>query len=191
MFLLVNAIEKLPSVTDLLNASTKNVENQKYIFQSCESCDEMSLWKQYCTNNFTEEELQWEIHYCQWMNNNCCTLECSKLSGTVSDVIKSGDERLEYYLICFHQTVVGSLICRKKRTFEIGQFLFQFDFSEKYSFVPQDEIQSRHWDHASCTLFATMVHLKIPRTIFWRRNHLSLYQIIWTTTNMFCQSFLT
>ena len=57
MFLLVNAIEKLPSVTDLLK-HVCDVENQKSIFQSCESCDKMSLWKEYCTNDFTEEELQ-------------------------------------------------------------------------------------------------------------------------------------
>ena len=46
---------------------------------------------------------------------------------------------------------------------KIGQALFHFDFSENYPFVPQDEIQSRHWDHGSYTLFTAMVHFKYSK----------------------------
>ena len=53
MHLLVNAIEKLPSVTDLLNHIFCEAESQKCMFQSCESCGKLSLWKQYCTSNCT------------------------------------------------------------------------------------------------------------------------------------------
>ena len=88
MLLLVNAIEKLPFVTNLLNHIFCEAESQKCMFQSCESCDKLSLWKQYCTNNFTDEGFQGEIRYRQWMNNNCGRLERSKLLGTVSDIIK-------------------------------------------------------------------------------------------------------
>ena len=94
MHLLVNAIEKLPSVTDLLKHIVCDEESKKCMFQSCECCGKLLLWKKYCTNNFTDEELQGEV------NNNYGRLEHSKLSVTASDVIKSIDERLEYYL--FH-----------------------------------------------------------------------------------------
>ena len=90
----MNAIEKLPYATDLLKLPVCDAESQKYIFQSCESCCKL-LWKQYWTNNFTDEELQGEIQYGQWINNICGRLECSKLSGSVSDAIKSINERLE------------------------------------------------------------------------------------------------
>ena len=35
-----------------------------------------------------------------------------------------------------------------------------FDFSENYKFIPQDEIQSDHWDYPSYTLFTALVHYK-------------------------------
>ena len=101
----MHEIEKLPYVTDLLKLAFSDAESQKSMFQSCECCCKL-LWKQYCTNNFTDEKFQGKIQYSQWINNNCGRLECSKLSGDVSDVIKSIDERLEYYL--FHVFVKRS-----------------------------------------------------------------------------------
>ena len=93
------------------------------------------------------------------MNNNFGRLEHSKLSGAVSDIIKSIDERLEYYLFhVFIKRSQAASFLEKKGNLRIRQALFHFDFSENYPFVPQDEIQSRHWDHASCTLFTAMVH---------------------------------
>ena len=147
---LVNAIEKLPYVTDLLKLAVCDAESQKCMFQSCECCCKL-LWKQYCTNNFTDEEFQGEIQYGQWINNHCGRLECSKLSGAVSDVIKSIDERLEYYLfhVFIKRSQAASLV-ERKGNLKIGQALFHFDLSENYPFVPQDEIQSGHWDHTSC-----------------------------------------
>ena len=41
-----------------------------------------------------------------------------------------------------------------------NEVLYHFDFSESYQFIPQDEIQSGHWDHQSCTLFTALVHYK-------------------------------
>ena len=96
----MNATEKLPYVTDLLKLAVCDAESQKCIFQSSECYCKLLLWKQYCTNNFTDEEFQVQIQYGQCMNNNHGRLECSKLSGAGSDLIMSIDERLEYYL--FH-----------------------------------------------------------------------------------------
>ena len=149
----MNATEKLPYVTYL--------KSQKCMFQSCECYCKLLLWKQYCTNNFTYEEFQVEIQYGQCMNNNRGRLACSKLSGAVSDLIMSIDERLEYYLfhVFIKRSQAASLV-KRKRNLKIGQALFHFDLSENYPFVPQDEIQSGHWDHTSCTLFTAIVHFK-------------------------------
>ena len=57
MHLLLNAIEKLSSITDLLKHVVCNVENQKCMFQSSEYCGKLLLRKQYRTNNFTDEAL--------------------------------------------------------------------------------------------------------------------------------------
>ena len=87
--------------------------------------------------------------------------EKAQYSGTVPDVIKSTDERLEYYIfhVLIKQSQAASFVERKGKL-KIGQALFHLDFSETYPFVPQDEIPSGHWDHAFCTLFTAMVHFK-------------------------------
>ena len=134
MRLLENATEKLPSVTDLLKHAVCDVKSQKCMFQSCECCCKLLFLNQYCTNNFTDKELQREIRYCHWMNKNCSRHERSKLSGTVLDVINSIGERLEYYL--FHVFIKRSQEAssvEKTGNLKIGQALFYFDFSGNYS----------------------------------------------------------
>ena len=41
-----------------------------------------------------------------------------------------------------------------------NEILYHFDFSENYLFIPQDEIQSGHWDYQCCALFTALVHYK-------------------------------
>ena len=41
-----------------------------------------------------------------------------------------------------------------------NEVLYHFDFSENYQFIPQDELQSGHWNHQCCTLFTVLVHYK-------------------------------
>ena len=95
------------------------------------------------------------------MDNNFGRLERSKLSGAVSDVIKSIDERLECYLFhVFIKRLQAALFVERKGNSKIGQALFPFDLSEDYPVVPQGQIQSRYWDHTSCTLVTAIVHFK-------------------------------
>ena len=86
----------------------------------------------------------------------------SPVAVTVSDVIKSIDEKPKYYL--FHVSIKRShavSFVEWKGNLKIGQALFHFDFSENYLFVPLDKIQSRHQDNSSCTLFTAMtIHFK-------------------------------
>ena len=57
MCLLVNAIEKLPSVADLSKLAVCDAESKKYMFQPCDCSGKLLLWKKNSTNNFTDEEL--------------------------------------------------------------------------------------------------------------------------------------
>ena len=95
------------------------------MFQLCECCGKLLLWKQYCTNNFADEELQGEICYGQWMNNNFGRLEHSKLSGAVSDVIKSIDEILESYLFhVFIKRLQAALFVERKGNSKLDKLSF-------------------------------------------------------------------
>ena len=98
MQLLVSAVD--PPVIDLLQHVVCDVKSQRCMLQSCESYCNLSLWKQYCENTFTEGDLQEEISYRQWINIDCGRLECSKTSQTVSDALEAINQKLEYYL--FH-----------------------------------------------------------------------------------------
>ena len=48
----------------------------------------------------------------------------------------------------------------RKENLDPNSIIIHFDFSENYEFIAQDEIQSAHWEHQSCTLFTAMVHYK-------------------------------
>ena len=41
------------------------------------------------------------------------------------------------------------------------QVIIQMDFSENYSYVLQDEIQSYHWENLQCTLHPIVSYMKI------------------------------
>ena len=84
-----------------------------------------------------------------------------KLSGCLSDVIEAINLKLGFFLgHVFVKHAQSSSFKQKKANLSANTALFHFDFSENYQFVPQDEVQSGHWYHLSCTLFTVMVHYK-------------------------------
>ena len=55
-----------------------------------------------------------------------------------------------------------------KKHIPLNTLILHFDFSENYTFISQDEIQSAHWVSTSCTLYTAMayfVHDKISQSI--------------------------
>ena len=74
----------------------------------------------------------------------------------------------------FHQMVTGRLTCRKKRKFENWTSSLSLWFKWELSLC------ASRWN-TKRTLgpyFLQQFISKTPRTIFWERNHLSLYQIM-------------
>ena len=102
-----------------------------------------------------------QINYQQWMINDEGRLARVKLSGCLSDVIEAINLKLGYFLgHVFVKHAQSLSFKQKKANLSANTALFHFDFSENYQFVPQDGVQSGHWDHLSCTLFTVMVHYK-------------------------------
>ena len=69
--------------------------------------------------------------------------------------------KLNYFL--FHEYVKkcqSISFKERKENLDPNSIIIHFDFSENYEFIAQDEIQSAHWEHQSCTLFTAMVHYK-------------------------------
>ena len=48
----------------------------------------------------------------------------------------------------------------QKNNLAKNEVLYHFDPSKNYQLIPQDEIQSGHWDHPCCTLFTALGHYK-------------------------------
>ena len=114
-----------------------------------------------CDQLFSEGVLSEEINYQQWKTNDNNRLERVKLSDSISIVLDKISENFEFFLFHdFVKNVQAKSFQEKKENLSPTEALFHFDFSENYQFVPQDEIQSGHWDHQSCTLFTVLVHYK-------------------------------
>ena len=46
---------------------------------------------------------------------------------------------------------------KRKENVSENKVLYFMDFSENYRFILQDEIQSYHWSHSSCTVHPVLV----------------------------------
>ena len=87
----------------------------------------------------------------QWTTTDRATLETKVLS--VDEFIEMFITMLKKLLVHdFIATMQASFLQQRKDTLKDGEFLVVADFSENYSFVVQDEIQSFHWNNSSATI---------------------------------------
>lgn len=87
----------------------------------------------------------------QWTTTDRATLETKVLS--VDEFIEMFITMLKKLLVHdFIATMQASFLQQRKDTLKVGEFLVVADFSENYSFVVQDEIQSFHWNNSSATI---------------------------------------
>ncbi|KAL5477704.1 hypothetical protein EMCRGX_G024538 [Ephydatia muelleri] len=91
------------------------------------------------------------IEYRQWTNTDRSSLE-TKVQ-TVDEFLDSFSRMLEKLLV--HDLITkmqADFMREKKESLGPGEFLVVADFSENFSFVVQDEIQSFHWNNNSATI---------------------------------------
>ena len=91
------------------------------------------------------------VQYSQWVNTDRANLETHVVP--VADFL---DLFMEYLLkLRLHDFIArqqAKFISEKKETLGSGEFLVVADFSENYSFVIQDEVQSFHWNNLQATV---------------------------------------
>ena len=91
------------------------------------------------------------VEYRQWTNTDRSSLETK---------VQTVDEFLDSFGCMLEKLLVHDLIAKmqadfmreKKESLGPGEFLVVADFSENFSFVVQDEIQSFHWSNNSATI---------------------------------------
>ena len=136
--------------------------NPDCLMQKWETCKNLSLWHEFTKEILDENDVK-QLHYAQWqkIQNELNHLKWVKLSGTMADIIDLITSKLKFFL--YHDFVKNAhakSFQDWKSNLAKNEVLYHFDFCENYQFIPQDEIQSGHWDHQCCTLFTALVHYK-------------------------------
>ena len=80
--------------------------------------------------------------------------------ATLQTIVLPVDEFIEIFVAMLKKLMVHDFIAKmqasflqqRKDTLKDGEFIVVADFSENYSFVVQDEIQSFHWNNAAVTI---------------------------------------
>ena len=111
------------------------------------------------------------VEFKQWTSTDRATLETRVLQV---------DEFVDCFITMMKKLVVhdftakmqSSFMQQKKESLKEGEFLVIADFSENFSFVVQDEVQSFHWNNSSATVHPFVCY-------YWEKENLkSLCYII-------------
>lgn len=117
----------------------------------CEECRGTQPLKVELEAIMEENGVKSVLQYSQWVNTDHTNLETH-----VVPVVDFLDLFMEYLLkLRLHDFIArqqAKFISEKKETLGSGEFLVVADFSENYSFVIQDEVQSFHWKNLQATV---------------------------------------
>ena len=117
-------------------------------FGTCNECPEkLTANHQAVMDNNSVDTIEFK----QWTTTDRATLE-AKILPT--------DEFLDLFIATLKKLLLHDFIAKmqssfvqaKKESLQDGEYLVIADFSENYSFVVQDEIQSFHWNNGSATI---------------------------------------
>ena len=98
-----------------------------------------------------EDQLQERLKWYQ-CNKHSGSKECVKIlnDGTLSDAINELKNQLKKFILHYYVKSKQSHYFEQLRQSQT-KCVLQVDFSENFSFVTQNEIQSAHWTHKQCS----------------------------------------
>lgn len=158
--LLLDAAKIEESYKDLIKMLVCNIENSNCMLRHCDNCPANTALIDYLTEKLSEDyDLEEEIVISQWVNTD--RAEMVKQSISVEDYISLLSRSLEKLIP--HSFVAKSQSSAFKRLKENpppNTAIVVMDFSENYSYVIQNEIQSYHWNRGGCTLHPVGIFLR-------------------------------
>ena len=141
-----------------------NMNDHDCMLRLCKNCNSLEKLESVLINfvfSSSENLVDYdeEITYQQWTQTD--RAELLTLRGT-------NEELLEIMLKAFHVLIPHHFVSKqqslylKERKLNLNKktALVLVDFSENYSFVIQDEIQSRYWSKSTCTLHPTVIYVR-------------------------------
>ena len=109
------------------------------------------------------------VEFKQWTSTDHATLETRVLQ--VDEFIDCYISMLKKLVVHDFTAKMQSSFMQQKESLKEGEFLVIADFSENFSFVVQDEVQSFHWNNSSATVRPFVCY-------YWEKDLKSLCYII-------------
>lgn len=167
--LLLSSICVLPSKTsDLVSLIVCDDCSEECFYQNCDECGNLRKLHD-ITAMLSEADLEKEIKFFQWLSDETKTVSRQRISSSLKEAIEKLEKKLPQFLQHVYAKRQQELFFQDiKKNIPLNTLILHFDFSENYSFISQDEIQSAHWVLTSCTLYtaiAYFVHEEICQSI--------------------------
>jgi len=162
--LLVQALDIDKSVHDLMALMVCNRSNRNCSLGQCETCPGEAELRTYFQKHFetleesdSDDYLDETIQFYQWVTTDRASLIIRNLQmDEFLDLLVNQLQQLIPH--SFITTAQSTYLKQRKEHLPSDTALVLMDFAENYSFVVQDEVQSFHWSHSSCTLHPVVVY---------------------------------
>lgn len=167
--LLLSSINVLPNTTsELVRLLVCENCSEECFYQTCDECG--NLRKLHSTiAMLSEADLDMEIKFFQWLNDETKTVSRQRICSSLHEALEKLKKKLPQFLQHVYVKRQQELFFQDiKKHIPLNTLILHFDFSENYSFISQDEIQSAHWVSTSCTLYTAMayfIHDEISHSI--------------------------
>ena len=124
----------------------------------CENCKDTSNCEQLLITEIEEKFIS-EIRFEQWVTTDRCYIDT---------LVKQPDDFVSYMVSKLEKLIPHDFIKTQQSTFlkkcktnlKQGEFVVTCDFSENYTFVLQDEVQSHHWNAQQATIHPFVIYYK-------------------------------
>ena len=161
--LMLSAVAKDVSVTDLMAKTVCDLENEKCMTRECKECPEIERLKTFLTDGLNLSESD-EVTFKQWVTQDRTTIVT--LTKPVDEFI---DELVEkVWNLTRHHYIAkaqGAFLQKLKEDISADECILLGDFSENYSFVVQDAVQGYHWENSQATLHPFVAYYKKDGTL--------------------------
>lgn len=146
------------STTDFIRMIVCDDNSKSCMLQTCDECKDLKLFNK-LMERICNSELESEVSYQQWIKSEEGALVRNKKEGILNDVLHLLEQQLLYFLChVYVKRTQSKFFTNLKTNLPHGKLLIQIDFSENYSHIYQDEIQSAHWQNTSSTIYTSMVY---------------------------------
>lgn len=154
--LLLKAHNSFPNdYVQLLNIVPSDNHSTASMKNTCDKCKNNLLFDEF-VKTIPEDQLQESLKWYQW-NRDSNSNECVRFlnEGTLSDVIDELKNQMEKFILHSYEKSVQSDYFKQLRE-DPTKCVLQVDFSENFTFLTQNEIQSAHWTHKQCSLYTAV-----------------------------------